>query len=180
MCQMDGRWSTGTILNRPTGKPCVCSALLACADHIIGTAKPKMERSGVVDTKTGNSDISDIRTSSVSVCEPWCRACPHSGVGGWVGGGTRFDVSSFRTWLMQVGRVQLLAHPRGGQTRPPSQFEVHPPSLPQGTFLERGQDDVIAGIEERIARWTLLPVGNGEGLQVGRAGGGAAAPGSGC
>ncbi|KAI7835432.1 hypothetical protein COHA_010678, partial [Chlorella ohadii] len=68
-------------------------------DHIIGLAKPKMERSGVVDTKTGNSDISDIRTSS-------------------------------------------------------------------GTFLERGQDDVVAGIEERIARWTLLPVGNGEGLQV--------------
>ncbi|PRW32905.1 Prolyl 4-hydroxylase subunit alpha-2 isoform A [Chlorella sorokiniana] len=68
-------------------------------DHIVGLAKPKMERSGVVDTKTGNSDISDIRTSS-------------------------------------------------------------------GTFLERGQDDVIAGIEERIARWTLLPVGNGEGLQV--------------
>lgn len=43
-----------------------------------------------------------------------------------------------------------------------------PPSLSfQGTFLERGQDDVIASIEERIARWTLLPVGNGEGLQVG-------------
>ena len=28
---------------------------------------------------------------------------------------------------------------------------------------------MIAGIEERIARWTLLPVGNGEGLQVGAA-----------
>jgi hypothetical protein len=25
---------------------------------------------------------------------------------------------------------------------------------------------VAAAIEERIARWTLLPVGNGEGLQV--------------
>lgn len=35
--------------------------------------------------------------------------------------------------------------------------------------MERGQDDVVAGIEERIARWTLLPVGNGEGLQVGAA-----------
>ena len=25
---------------------------------------------------------------------------------------------------------------------------------------------MVAAIEERIARWTLLPVGNGEGLQV--------------
>lgn len=50
-----------------------------------------------------------------------------------------------------------------------------PPSLSfQGTFLERGQDNVIAGIEERIARWTLLPVGNGEGLQVGGGAWGAA------
>lgn len=36
----------------------------------------------------------------------------------------------------------------------------------RGTFLARGQDKVIRDIEERIARWTLLPVGNGEGLQV--------------
>ena len=32
--------------------------------------------------------------------------------------------------------------------------------------MERGQDPVVASVEERIARWTLLPVGNGEGLQV--------------
>lgn len=68
-------------------------------DHIISLAKPRMARSGVVDTKTGGSDISDIRTST-------------------------------------------------------------------GTFLERGEDPIVAEIEERIARWTLLPVGNGEGLQV--------------
>lgn len=30
----------------------------------------------------------------------------------------------------------------------------------------RGQDKLIQDIEARIARWTLLPVGNGEGLQV--------------
>jgi prolyl 4-hydroxylase len=36
----------------------------------------------------------------------------------------------------------------------------------KGTFLARGQDKVIGDIEERIARWTLLPAGNGEGLQV--------------
>jgi len=35
-----------------------------------------------------------------------------------------------------------------------------------GVFLARGQDDVIRGIEERIAAWTLMPAGNGEGLQV--------------
>lgn len=35
-----------------------------------------------------------------------------------------------------------------------------------GMFLRRGQDDVVKEIERRIARWTLLPVGNGEGLQI--------------
>lgn len=36
----------------------------------------------------------------------------------------------------------------------------------KGMFLRRGQDPIISAIEERIARWTLMPVGNGEGLQV--------------
>ncbi|KAL4432155.1 hypothetical protein ABPG77_005917 [Micractinium sp. CCAP 211/92] len=36
----------------------------------------------------------------------------------------------------------------------------------KGTFLQRGHDSVIADIEARIAKWTLMPVGNGEGLQV--------------
>ena len=35
-----------------------------------------------------------------------------------------------------------------------------------GTFLERGEDEVVKRVEERIAAWTLLPVHNGEGLQV--------------
>ena len=35
-----------------------------------------------------------------------------------------------------------------------------------GMFLNRGQDPVVADIERRIARWTLLPAGNGEGLQI--------------
>ena len=46
--------------------------------------------------------------------------------------------------------------------RPPP----HPLTSRRGTFLERGEDEIIQAIEERIARWTLLPVGNGEGLQV--------------
>ncbi|WIA30952.1 hypothetical protein OEZ86_001000 [Tetradesmus obliquus] len=68
-------------------------------DHIIALSDPQLQRSGVVNTESGGSDISDIRTSS-------------------------------------------------------------------GVFLERGQDDVVKAIEQRIAAWTLLPVGNGEGLQV--------------
>lgn len=42
----------------------------------------------------------------------------------------------------------------------------HLPFLLQGTFLNRGHDSVIADIEARIAKWTLMPAGNGEGLQV--------------
>lgn len=69
------------------------------ADHIISISEPGLSRSGVVDTKSGGSAISNIRTSS-------------------------------------------------------------------GVFLNRGQDDVIQRIEDRIAKWTLIPPGNGEGLQV--------------
>ncbi|GAB4818416.1 hypothetical protein N2152v2_005462 [Parachlorella kessleri] len=68
-------------------------------DHIVSLAEPRLQRSGVVNTDTGGSEVSEIRTS-------------------------------------------------------------------QGVFLERNEDPIIADIEERIARWTLLPVGNGEGLQV--------------
>jgi prolyl 4-hydroxylase len=32
--------------------------------HIVGKAAPRIVRSGVVDTETGGSSISDIRTSS--------------------------------------------------------------------------------------------------------------------
>ena len=35
-----------------------------------------------------------------------------------------------------------------------------------GMFIDRGYDPIISDIERRIARWTLLPVGNGEALQV--------------
>lgn len=33
-------------------------------------------------------------------------------------------------------------------------------------FLLRGQDETIKTIEERIARYTMIPVENGEGFQV--------------
>lgn len=35
-----------------------------------------------------------------------------------------------------------------------------------GMFLTRNHDPIIANIERRIARWTLLPVGNGESFQI--------------
>lgn len=44
--------------------------------------------------------------------------------------------------------------------------EVSEVRTSNGMFLERGQDPVVQKIEQRIARWTLLPVGNGEGLQI--------------
>jgi hypothetical protein len=68
-------------------------------DHIVAMSQRRLARSGVVVTKTGGSEVSEIRTSS-------------------------------------------------------------------GVFLNRGEDAVIKRIEERISAWTLLPVGNGEGMQV--------------
>jgi len=47
-----------------------------------------------------------------------------------------------------------------------SKTEVSDIRTSYGVFLERGEDDVIKRIEERIAKWSLLPVENGEGLQV--------------
>jgi len=35
-----------------------------------------------------------------------------------------------------------------------------------GTFLARGQDKIIQGIEKRIADFTFIPLDHGEGLQV--------------
>jgi prolyl 4-hydroxylase len=35
-----------------------------------------------------------------------------------------------------------------------------------GTFLEREQDPTIAALERKLSEWTMIPVGNGEGLQV--------------
>ncbi|KAG2448896.1 hypothetical protein HYH02_006244 [Chlamydomonas schloesseri] len=35
-----------------------------------------------------------------------------------------------------------------------------------GVFLERGEDPIVKRVEERISALTLMPVGNGEGLQV--------------
>ncbi|KAL8038646.1 hypothetical protein ABFX02_11G121700 [Erythranthe guttata] len=35
-----------------------------------------------------------------------------------------------------------------------------------GMFLMKAQDEIISGIEERIAAWTFLPIENGEAMQI--------------
>lgn len=35
-----------------------------------------------------------------------------------------------------------------------------------GMFLSKAQDDIVAGIEERIAAWTFIPPENGEAIQI--------------
>ncbi|KAJ7534181.1 hypothetical protein O6H91_13G082700 [Diphasiastrum complanatum] len=68
-------------------------------DHLINLAKPSMVKSTVVDSLSGASKDSRVRTSS-------------------------------------------------------------------GTFLDRGHDSIISGIEKRIAQFTFIPIEQGEGLQV--------------
>lgn len=69
------------------------------ADHVVKLALPSLERSKVVDTKSGNGKLDEVRTSS-------------------------------------------------------------------GTFLSKGVDEVVRGIEDRVALATHLPVENAENLQV--------------
>lgn len=68
-------------------------------DHFIKLALPTMQKSTVVDTATGKSVDSQIRTSF-------------------------------------------------------------------GTFLRRGQDDVVSDVERRIAEFSMVPIDNGEGFQI--------------
>lgn len=67
--------------------------------HLIKTAEPRLDRSGVVNTESGHNEVDNIRTS-------------------------------------------------------------------YSMFFSRGEDAVVREVEERISRWTLMPVGSGEGLQV--------------
>ena len=49
--------------------------------------------------------------------------------------------------------------PWGGQMH-------HRDRTSSGTFLRRGQDEIVKRLENRIARWTKLPVENGEPFHV--------------
>ncbi|KAA8530295.1 hypothetical protein F0562_005004 [Nyssa sinensis] len=68
-------------------------------DHLINLAKDKLEKSMVADNDSGESIMSEVRTSS-------------------------------------------------------------------GMFLKKAQDEVVAGVEARIAAWTFLPEENGESIQI--------------
>jgi hypothetical protein len=48
----------------PTAAAAAAAAAAEECDHIISMADPLLQRSGVVNTESGGSDISDIRTSS--------------------------------------------------------------------------------------------------------------------
>jgi hypothetical protein len=47
-----------------TAMPYPCLGIVEEVGHIVGKAAPRIVRSGVVDTATGGSTISEIRTSS--------------------------------------------------------------------------------------------------------------------
>lgn len=36
----------------------------------------------------------------------------------------------------------------------------------QGMFFSREEDAIIAGVEKKLSEWSLIPLGNGEGIQV--------------
>ncbi|KAL0708517.1 hypothetical protein Bca4012_074943 [Brassica carinata] len=68
-------------------------------DHLISLARENLQRSAVADNDNGDSQVSDVRTSS-------------------------------------------------------------------GTFISKGKDPIVSGIEDKLSTWTFLPKENGEDLQV--------------
>lgn len=103
----------------------------------------------------GKNDIEDVRTSSGTLLLPLQPAR-------WVAGALQ--------GLKEAALSAEHPRPKAGQTMQHCPWPLCCPSHNTGMFFRRGEDAVISNIEERIARWTLLPVGNGEGLQVRRAG----------
>lgn len=65
--------------------------------------------------------------------------------------------------IVQMSERRLM---RSGVVATQGGSEISDIRTSSGVFLDRGEDEVIRRIEERIAAWTLLPAGNGEGLQV--------------
>ena len=109
-------------------------------DHVIAVATPELQRSSVVAAE-GGSKVDSIRTRQASEC------------------------------LCGQGRRRLR---RCGVMRPcplPCLTSV-PPILhlpaarSYGMFIKKGHDDVIARIDDRVARATHLPVAHQEDLQV--------------
>ena len=162
---------------RPSAVAClpVCPPLplyLPAPAHLPARACIPCVCCSVVETETGKEDISNVRTSKASpaACmRTWLcirkamrmRNSDTAGRGGGEnhGGGARRRASRRRRAQAGVDGPRSASAPAH---TPPNLLNVSR----QGMFLERGQDPIIAGIEARIAKWTLMPAGNGEGLQV--------------
>ena len=109
----------------------------------------------MVETETGVEKVDRVRTSSGMFLERGqVRRCMHSFVC-W----PRVSVG----WLCKKATFSRRRTPGLGRAdawTASAHMRVHlhgPPLL---------QDPIIADIEKRIAKFSLMPVGNGEGLQV--------------
>lgn len=108
-------------------------------DYLVKLAKPNMVKSTVVDSATGRS-----KDSRWVVLSCFMKGIPVFGLDMRVSsieGAQQYNgatISHFSFWFWSSGnRVRTSS----------------------GTFLNRGQDAVITGIEEKIAQFTLIPVG---------------------
>ncbi len=174
--------------------PCICmhSSPAEECDHIISLAEPGIQRSGVVSGHEGGSVISDYRTSSGTflargqdaiiagapqTCWATCVAFSSLGVSG---------TPQPPEPAMPCGFHGCACHPlpcfHNHASLSPCMAGILPciQPFPQNCstcmfrhapcrlacIQPRPNCCMHADIEQRIARWTLLPVGNGEGLQV--------------
>eukprot|EP00898_Chlorokybus_atmophyticus_P004182 jgi/Chlat1/4765/Chrsp308S00367 len=65
--------------------------------------------------------------------------------------------------MIQISKSQLYRSGVVGENGQSKESEIR---TSKGTFLSRGQDKVVKGIVDSIAMWTLLPMVNGEGIQI--------------
>eukprot|EP00887_Chlorella_sp_A99_P007247 scaffold2.g7247.t1 len=132
-------------------------------DHLVRAAQPRLARSGVVNADTGGSDVSDIRTSRGMFFD-------------------RGEDEVIKASLPNKQHVCLALEERSparrcGRRRPsrcvrsllplptPSRFLPHAslPSAPRSSPPHRYPSQRV---EAKVSEWTLIPVGNGEGIQV--------------
>ncbi|KAG0482400.1 hypothetical protein HPP92_010484 [Vanilla planifolia] len=111
-------------------------------DHLISLAKSELKRSAVADNLSGKSTLSEVRTSSGTFISKG-KECDHL-------------ISLAKSELKRSAVADNLS---GKSTL----SEVRTSS---GTFISKGKDNIISGIEDRIAAWTFLPKENGEDIQV--------------
>jgi hypothetical protein len=131
--------------------------------HLVGKAAPRIVRSGVVDTETGGSSISDIRTSSGMFFDraedPVIKSEHHPPMHSCAmltSGGLRLafaSMSNKRWWGIYMLNIYALL------TLVPPHFRT--PVAEMTDVHAR-----LTGIEARVADWLMVPSFNGEGIQV--------------